>query len=107
MTQIRNVWLIIGAAILLAGCSANWGWYVISPDTESGRNNLKFLLGGFRATIELSITAFALSVVLGLIFSLLGLYGIRPFRAISRTYVEVFRSIPSLVLIFWVTKPRS
>ncbi|MDH3235528.1 MAG: amino acid ABC transporter permease [Alphaproteobacteria bacterium] len=102
MSQIRNACLLIGIAFLLAGCSANWGWYVISPETETGRNNLLFLIGGFRATIELSITAFGLSLILGLIFSLMGLYGVRALRTVSRTYVELFRSVPSLVLIFWV-----
>ena len=38
----------------LASCSSssgNWGWYVIDPTTKSGLANIKFLIGGFGATI--------------------------------------------------------
>ena len=101
-TRWRNLWLLAATAVLLAGCSGNWGWYVISPETQAGRNNLLFLLGGFKATIALSIAAFALAVALGLPIALLGLYGNRPLRLVNRLYVEPFRAIPALVLIFWV-----
>ncbi|PKP63424.1 MAG: amino acid ABC transporter permease, partial [Alphaproteobacteria bacterium HGW-Alphaproteobacteria-8] len=39
----------LGAAalvLLLSGCSANWGWYVVSPATDKGVSNLQFLIGG-------------------------------------------------------------
>ena len=103
MARLRNIWLLAGVAILLAGCSGqNWGWYVISPETESGRNNLKFLLGGFKATISLSLVAFTLAVILGLLIALPALYGNRTLRFVNRLYVEPFRAVPSLVLILWV-----
>ena len=41
--------------LLLTGCGANWGWYVVSPSTRSGRSNLKFLIDGLGYTIALSI----------------------------------------------------
>ena len=100
--RTRNLLLLGGLAILLAGCSSQWGWYVISPETESGRRNLGFLLRGFEFTILLSVVAFVLAVILGLLVALPGLYGSRPFRVLNRFYVEPFRAVPSLVLILWV-----
>jgi len=63
---------------------------------------LKFLLGGVWLTIELSVIAIILSVVLGLVVALLGLSERRSLRAANRVYVEVFRSIPMLVMVLWV-----
>ena len=63
---------------------------------------MKFLLGGVWLTIELSVIAIILSVVLGLVVALLGLSERRSLRAANRVYVEVFRSIPMLVMVLWV-----
>ncbi len=90
------------AAVVLSGCSANWGWYVVNPQTTSGYNNLMFLLSGLKWTILLSITAISISVVVGLLIALPGLSERRAVRAINRTYVELVRAVPILVLILWV-----
>lgn len=109
-----------------------WGWHVVSPATVQGRSNLAFLVTGFVDTILLSIATLALSLTLGLVVALLGLANWAPFarlaptfnrdiperertgglrarlarwqplRTINRLYVEVFRSIPMLVMILWV-----
>lgn len=109
-----------------------WGWHVVSPYTPRGRNNLTFLAEGFLETILLSLATLALSLSLGLIVALLGLSSWAPFarlaplpeetagrpaaeatprarlarwrplNTINRLYVEVFRSIPMLVMILWV-----
>jgi glutamine transport system permease protein len=109
-----------------------WGWHVVSPYTPRGRNNLTFLAEGFGLTILLALATLALSLSLGLIVALLGLTswaplkslapairrgesreaqaaswrariaGWRPLVTINRLYVEIFRSIPMLVMILWV-----
>ncbi len=97
--------LIAFAALLtLAGCgsSGNWGWYVIDPSTESGQNNIRFLLSGFWATILLSLIAAALSMMLGLIIALPGMSSNRWVRLPSRIYIEFVRAIPLLPMLFWV-----
>lgn len=95
--------LLLGTLLLLAGCGGNsWGWYVIDPTTTSGWNNLKFLASGAVWTIALSVTAICLSVVMGLLIALPGLSKKRGWRGINRTYVELVRSVPILVLILWV-----
>ena len=72
---IANVmrWLtLVTGVVFLTGCSGNWGWYVISPATEQGIINIKFLLGGLKFTILLSVTAIVVAIVLGLLIALPG-----------------------------------
>jgi len=87
---------------LLSGCSATWGWYVVDPTTPRGLVNLRFLVSGLGYTLGLSATAIVISVVLGLVVALPGLSARRPLRMASRTYVEIVRAVPILVLILWV-----
>ena len=93
---------ILFTPVLLTGCGANWGWYVVSPSTESGRSNLKFLIDGLGYTIALSICAIVISIVIGLLIALPGLAKGRAPRTMNRVYVECFRAIPILVLLLWV-----
>ena len=94
---------VSGAALLLlSGCTANWGWYVVNPATASGAANLRFLLGGLYYTVLLSVTAILISVALGLLIALPGLGTNRLARGFNRVYVEIVRAVPILVLILWV-----
>ena len=94
---------VSGAALLLlSGCTANWGWYVVDPTTASGAANLRFLLSGLYYTVLLSVTAILISVALGLLIALPGLGTNRLVRGFNRVYVEVVRAVPILVLILWV-----
>ncbi|MGI9480904.1 MAG: amino acid ABC transporter permease [Hyphomicrobiales bacterium] len=102
MKLFKTALLLCLCAVLVSGCSSNWGWYVVSPSTEQGLTNLQFLLGGLKYTLALSITAIAISVVTGLLVALPGLSEKRPLRAFNRTYVELVRAVPILVLILWV-----
>ena len=90
------------ALLALAGCSANWGWYVVDPSTKSGWTNLAFLLSGLKFTVALSLTAIVISVTLGLLVALPGLSANPWLRRASRAYVELVRAVPILVLILWV-----
>jgi len=96
--------LLIGIsfAILLSGCSENWGWYVVNPTTEGGIINLKFLLSGLYYTILTSVVAIVISIIIGLIIALPALSKNRFLRGINRFYVEMVRAVPILVLILWV-----
>ena len=88
--------------VSLGGCSGNWGWYVVNPATETGRQNLAFLIDGLYYTIGLSVTAICISICLGLLVALPALSNRRAPKAINRIYVELVRAIPILVLILWV-----
>ena len=92
----------LGLLLLLGGCSANWGWYVVSPATESGRTNLRFLVDGLQWTVLLSLTAISVSIVIGLLIALPGLSRKRSLVWTNRLYVELVRAVPILVLILWV-----
>ncbi|MEM1198939.1 MAG: amino acid ABC transporter permease [Pseudomonadota bacterium] len=97
-----RAFLLVSMAALLSGCSAQWGWYVVNPATESGLANLKFLLSGLYYTVLLSLTAILISMVTGLLVALPGLSENRKLRAFNRFYVELVRAVPILVLILWV-----
>ncbi|WP_428771874.1 amino acid ABC transporter permease [Vibrio sp.] len=95
--------LLLASLALLTGCSQyQWGWYVLDPATLQGKTNLKFLVGGFTATIQVSLLSMLLAMTIGLMVALLALTKSRLLRGINRVYVEVIRSIPVLVLLLWV-----
>ena len=88
----------------LGGCTSSytWGWYVINPKLDNGYNNIRFLISGFNVTLIISVLSIFFSLVIGLLISLLGLGKNKFLKAFNRTYIEVFRSIPLLVLLLWV-----
>lgn len=97
--------LAVAAAALAAGCGAGsyeWGWYILDPAHPKGAVHLRFLLAGLWATISISVTAIAVSMVLGMALALAGLSANRFLRAVNRCYVEGIRAIPLLVLLLWV-----
>jgi glutamine transport system permease protein len=100
---------LLALATLLTGCAGSgdgtayaWGWYTLSPFTDKGASNLSFLLSGIWLTLGLSVSAIVVSVIMGVTLALSALSRSWPLRMVSRTYVEVFRSIPLLVLLLWV-----
>jgi glutamine transport system permease protein len=99
---MKKAILLALVTLILSGCSDKWGWYVVDPTTKSGLLNLKFLISGLYYTVLLSLTAIVISVVVGLLVALPGLSANKYLRGFNRTYVELVRAIPILVLILWV-----
>lgn len=99
---MKRILILIPLLFLLSGCSGNWGWYVVDPTTTNGATNLRFMISGAYNTILMSVTAISISVIVGLLIALPGLSQKRGWRAINRTYVEIVRSVPILVLLLWV-----
>lgn len=95
---------LLALFLAVSGCtsSATWGWYVIDPTTPQGWINVRFLLGGMWATIQISLIAAALSMTLGLLVALPGFSDRRGWRIVNRVYVEFIRAIPLLPMLFWV-----
>jgi len=63
---------------------------------------LPLLLGGMVVTIQLAVASFALAVFLGLLVALGRLYGPPWLKALCLGYVEFFRGIPVLLLLFFL-----
>lgn len=99
---MKKAILLALVTFILSGCSDKWGWYVVDPTTKSGWTNLQFLISGLYYTVLLSLTAIIISVVVGLLVALPGLSENKYLRAFNRTYVELVRAVPILVLILWV-----
>ncbi len=66
------------------------------------RKYLPPLLRAAVTTVELSVVAMALAVVLGLVIVLLRLYGIAPLRWLAKAYVEVIRGTPLLIQLLMI-----
>jgi polar amino acid transport system substrate-binding protein len=66
------------------------------------RKYLPPLLRAAVTTIELSIVAMVLAVVVGLILVLMRLYGIAPLRWFAKAYVEIFRGTPLLIQLLMI-----
>jgi len=60
------------------------------------------LLEGAVVTVYLSFVSFALAIVLGLVIAVARLYGPAPLRWAAVVYVDVFRGIPVLLLLFFL-----
>ena len=71
----------------------NWDVFVSS---------FPLLLSGLRITLLLGTVSIVAGLVLGLFIALTRIYALRPFRVIAKTYTDVFRSIPLLVLLIVV-----
>ncbi|AOF87600.1 amino ABC transporter, permease, 3-TM region, His/Glu/Gln/Arg/opine family domain protein [Hydrogenophaga sp. RAC07] len=60
------------------------------------------LLEGLGVTVLLGLVSIVSGLVSGLLMALLRLYGPLPLRMLARVYIDVFRSIPLLVLLVLV-----
>jgi polar amino acid transport system substrate-binding protein len=63
---------------------------------------LPLLLRGAVTTVEISVLAMALAVMVGLVLVLMRLYGVAPLRWFAKAYVEVFRGTPLLIQLFLI-----
>ncbi|HEX7064612.1 MAG TPA: amino acid ABC transporter permease [Bacillales bacterium] len=64
-------------------------------------SNLDLYWSGFLRTLETSLIALVLSLVLGLLIAALRVSGIKPLAFIARWYVEFLRNTPLLVQVFF------
>ncbi len=113
----RLVWLDFLLIVLLAGFFAfiiyrlffslnyNWNWsviptYLVRFDEQSSRWLPNILLQGLFTTIKLSVWGMLLAGFLGLLIGIVRTSTRLFFRLCARTYVELIRNTPPLVLVF-------
>ena len=99
-----NFFFLLFFALLTTSCSSNynWGWYILDPTLEKGLTNIEFLISGLFITVSISLLSIFLSLIIGFLIALLGLSKNKLLKYSNRIYIEVFRSIPLLVLLLWV-----
>jgi polar amino acid transport system permease protein len=66
------------------------------------RETWPLLLEGLGVTVWLGLVSIVLGNISGLLLALLRVFGPRPLRSLARIYIDVFRSIPLLVLLVLV-----
>lgn len=60
------------------------------------------IAAGALTTVELTAVGVAISILLGQIFALMVISGIRPLAVVARVYIEVVRGTPALVTLFLI-----
>lgn len=90
---------------LVFSLNYNWNWaiiptYLVRFDSESGRWTANVLLEGLFTTIRLSAWGMLLAAILGLLMGLARTSKRLFFKLCARTYVELIRNTPPLVLVF-------
>src|SRR5207248_2918884 len=81
------------------------GWGVTPPMDRFLTQSIEFmpiLLTGVKLTILVTIGSLAVSTVLGLIWALMRVSGIRLLAAVSRTSINLIRGIPIIVQLFYI-----
>ena len=71
-------------------------------NTDVFVSSFPLLLSGLRVTLLLGVVSIAAGLVLGLSVALIRIYAIRPAAIVAKIYIDVFRSIPLLVLLIVV-----
>lgn len=59
------------------------------------------LLKGLELTVRITITAVIVGIILGTVLALMRLSNIKILKIFARTYVNLFRSIPLLLVLLW------
>jgi polar amino acid transport system permease protein len=59
------------------------------------------LLAGTVTTILLTVATMAIAIPCGIVVAVLRMYGPAPVRALTTAYVELFRNLPLILVVFW------
>lgn len=87
------------------GLNYRWNWQIIPQylfryDQESGKWVANLIMQGLFTTLRLSIWGTILAAIIGVLMGLCRVSQRLFFRLIGRSYVELIRNMPPLVLIF-------
>lgn len=87
------------------GLNYKWNWasmpqYLLYRNPETGRWTANYILQGLFTTLRLSIWATILATLIGIVLGVFRTTKSLFLRMIGRTYVEIIRNLPPLVLVF-------
>lgn len=68
-------------------------------NAEVMRRSMPMLMQGLWITLQLGLASIVAGLVLGLGLAMVRLYAAPPLRVLARVYIDIFRSIPLLVLL--------
>ena len=71
-------------------------------NAEVMRRSLPMLMQGLWITLQLGTASIVAGLILGLALAMIRLYAAAPLRLLARVYIDIFRSIPLLVLLIIV-----
>ena len=71
-----------------------YDWSTIVP-------NLPYLWQGMIITLEITVTAIVFGIIWGTVLAVMRLSPIKPISWLARIYVNVFRSIPLIMVLMW------
>lgn len=78
-----------------------WNWHVFLQPTAAGDDvYLGWMLSGLKMTILLSLSAWAIALLLGALMGVLRTVPNKGLSGLATAYVELFRNIPLLVQLF-------
>jgi len=81
--------------------SYNWNWRIFwAPSPEGAGTYWDMLLQGLLTTLEVSVIAWCVALVLGCLMGVLRTVPNRTAQAVGTAWVELFRNIPLLVQLF-------
>ena len=81
--------------------SYQWNWGVfLQPSAAGDDTYLGWMISGFKMTIGLSLSAWALALLLGALVGVLRTVPNKVLAGLATAYVELFRNVPLLVQLF-------
>ena len=81
------------------GYQWNWGIF-LQPSAAGDDTYLGWMIAGFKMTIGLSLSAWALALLLGALVGVLRTVPNKLLAGLATAYVELFRNVPLLVQLF-------
>lgn len=87
------------------GLNYKWNWgslpqYLVFRNPDTGRWAVNYILAGLFTTLRLSIWATVLATLIGIVMGVFRTTRSLFLQMVGRTYVEIVRNLPPLVLVF-------
>ncbi len=105
-TLIRaGQYLLIVLVVVIFAVIGKWGDFreQFLDTHQMGQILGRMITEGFKNTLIYTVTSFVYGLIVGLIIALMRLSQVRLYRWIGTVYVEIFRGLPALLVLFLLT----